>query len=247
MSAPEPTTVAPVEEVKPTDAVETMVEDPPAVTEVVDPVEASPVIDAEPPATVPPKEELKPDAKEAKEAASKNFFGKMFETVKARVIKSPKKNLQKLPETPAADAAAKEEVPDAPAVIDPKDVTVVTEPPPQQTESAAPVSAAAPVPAAVPDEAEEKPPAKEEKPASKELKAVKVGRRLSTRVGDFFKPKSKSEVTTPPKVAENPPKIDEPKPVAPLENPASEAAKVEDESNKPEVMDPVTPAIVTTA
>jgi hypothetical protein len=235
MSAPEPTAVAPVEEVKPTDAtpaVETKVEEPAAITEVVDPVvEASPVTDAEPAATEePPKEETKP---EAKEAGPKGIFRKFFETVKGRV-KSPKKEALKLP---ADDAQApKEAVPDAPAVIDPpKDDAVVPEPSPEQTESAAPVPATAPVPAAVPNEAEVKPAANEEKTALK----AKIGRRLSARVGDFFKPKSKSEVTTPLRVAENPPMIDVPEPVAPLDNPASEAAKVEEPSEPAEVTTPV--------
>jgi hypothetical protein len=49
---------------------------------------------------------------------------------------------------------------------------------------------------------------------------VKVGRRLSSRVNEFFRPK-KLDATTPAKVDENPPKIDEPAPVAPLENPAT--------------------------
>lgn len=60
---------------------------------------------------------------------------------------------------------------------------------------------------------------KEEKP-----KSPKVGRRLSARVGDFFKPKHK-EPAVPAKVVEAedaPPKIEEPTPVAPLENPAAE-------------------------
>ena len=61
---------------------------------------------------------------------------------------------------------------------------------------------------------------KEEKP-----KSPKIGRRLSARVGDFFKPKPKAEHNTPPKVEENPPKIEEPTPVAPLENPAAEATE----------------------
>jgi len=52
---------------------------------------------------------------------------------------------------------------------------------------------------------------------------VKVGRRLSSRVGELFKSK-KIESTVPAKVDENPPKIDEPAPVAPLENPASTTA-----------------------
>lgn len=60
---------------------------------------------------------------------------------------------------------------------------------------------------------------KEEKP-----KSPKVGRRLSARVGDFFKARTKSEVPVPAKVEENPPKIEEPTPVAPLENPAAEEA-----------------------
>lgn len=62
----------------------------------------------------------------------------------------------------------------------------------------------------------------------KENKAAKVGRRLSARVNEIlFKSKAK-EVSTPAKVDEHPPKIDEPAPVAPLENPASsEAAPAE--------------------
>ena len=51
---------------------------------------------------------------------------------------------------------------------------------------------------------------------------MKVGRRLSSRVGELFKSR-KVEPTAPPKVDENPPKIDEPAPVAPLENPATTA------------------------
>jgi hypothetical protein len=50
--------------------------------------------------------------------------------------------------------------------------------------------------------------------------AVKVGRRLSSRVGEFFKAK-KFENTTQAKVDENPPTIDKPEPVAPLEHPAT--------------------------
>ena len=52
--------------------------------------------------------------------------------------------------------------------------------------------------------------------------AVKVGRRLSSRVNELFKSR-KVEAATQPKVDENPPKIDEPTPVAPLENPATAA------------------------
>lgn len=64
---------------------------------------------------------------------------------------------------------------------------------------------------------------KEEK-KEKENKAAKVGRRLSARVGDLFRSKPKTELSTPAKVDEHPPVIDEPAPVAPLENPASSEA-----------------------
>jgi hypothetical protein len=53
-------------------------------------------------------------------------------------------------------------------------------------------------------------------------KKAKVGRRISARVTDFFKIK-KQEVNTPAKVDENPPVIDEPAPLPPLENPATDA------------------------
>ena len=81
---------------------------------------------------------------------------------------------------------------------------------------------------------------KEEKPP----KSPKIGRRLSARVGDFFKPKHK-EPAVPAKVAEAedaPPKIEEPAPVAPLENPAAEAeaapAPAEEATPAPAVEEP---------
>ena len=68
---------------------------------------------------------------------------------------------------------------------------------------------------------------KEEKTEEKP-KSPKVSRRLSARVGDFFKIKPHKEAHVPAKVdeaeADAPPKIDEPAPVAPLENPAADAA-----------------------
>lgn len=89
------------------------------------------------------------------------------------------------------------------------------------------------------------------------MKALKVTRRLSARVGGFFKSKPKEEHAVPPKVDENPPKIDEPTPVAPLENPATEAtpetpaAPVEAEKavEEPKPVDttPVAPVVAATA
>ena len=78
-------------------------------------------------------------------------------------------------------------------------------------------------------------------------KKLKIGRRLSARVGDFFRPKAKTEITTPAKVDEHPPVIDEPKAIAPLENPAtSEAAKVEESAKRVEAPAPV-PVVAATA
>jgi len=78
---------------------------------------------------------------------------------------------------------------------------------------------------------------------------------LSARVGEFFKPKSR-EVSHPAKVDEAPPKIEEPTPVAPLENPAADAvpaavgqSKKEEvkETNEPPKIVEATPAPVVAA
>ena len=70
---------------------------------------------------------------------------------------------------------------------------------------------------------------------------MKVGRRLSARVGDFFKSKPKAEVHTPAKVDEYPPVITAVHPVGPLENPATEGPKAE-EGAKVEASAPVVAA-----
>lgn len=58
------------------------------------------------------------------------------------------------------------------------------------------------------------------------VKAQKVSRRLSSRVGDLFKPKPKKEAApAPAKVEEAAPKIEEPAPVAPLETEAAPATE----------------------
>ena len=66
------------------------------------------------------------------------------------------------------------------------------------------------------------------------MKAAKVGRRLSARIGTLFRAKSsKDEASHPAKVEEHPPKIEEPAPVAPLENPASEGEAKKEETPAP--------------
>jgi hypothetical protein len=82
---------------------------------------------------------------------------------------------------------------------------------------------------------------KEEKKESRS----KFTRRLSARVGELFK-KSKSEVPTPAKVDEYPPVIDEPTPVAPLENPASGSSVPAETPAEPSEPQPVEPTITAT-
>lgn len=87
----------------------------------------------------------------------------------------------------------------------------------------------------------------QEEKKEKENKAAKVGRRLSSRVGDLFRSKPKTELSTPAKVDEHPPVIDEPAPVAPLENPASsEPAPTEPAAPTTEETVPAEPALAAT-
>jgi hypothetical protein len=89
--------------------------------------------------------------------------------------------------------------------------------------------------------------------------AAKVTRRLSARVGDLFKSKPKHDhEARSPKVDEEPPKLDEPTPAAPLENPAEDATteaaaveetpktelKTEEAPKTEEVAAPVAPVVV---
>lgn len=81
----------------------------------------------------------------------------------------------------------------------------------------------------------------------KDVKATKVSRRISARVTDFFKIK-KQEVNTPAKVDENPPVIDEPTPLPPLENPATDApASTEPPAEASEPAPAVAPVIAAAA
>ena len=87
----------------------------------------------------------------------------------------------------------------------------------------------------------------EKKPEKRDARqtAAKVGRRLSSRVGELFRPK-KTEASTQAKVDENPPKIEEHTPVAPLENPAAEETPAPAEEPKTEVP-PAAPVVAATA
>jgi hypothetical protein len=220
MSAPESAVVAPV------NAVEEVV-NPETTPAVVDPEVKVPAAVAEDAVTGeaveatatedPAKSETKAEDENKKEVPPKspNFLSKLLSGFKgekkAKVPKSPKKEKKK----EEVEATATEEAPKETSATEApvEAVETVKEAEPAVTETAeVPVVAVA---EEVKKEVREPP------------RGLKVGRRLSARVGDFFKPKPKTEVTTPAKVDEYPPKIDQPEPVAPLENPASEEAKVE--------------------
>jgi len=154
---------------------------------------------------------------------------------------------------PAADEPAKDEATPAPEAAEPvkaeeTPVEAVKETEPATETVAAEPSSTTEAPAAKEEKVDQ--PEKEEEKKETTPKAIKVGRRLSSRVGHFFKPKQKEDVATPAKVDENPPKIDEPAPVAPLENPVEnkteEAVAPTDESKSIEAA-PAAPVVAAAA
>jgi hypothetical protein len=193
-------------------------DDTPAVTETpAVAVEETPATAQETPATEEQKDEAKPVETE-KRPKSPGLLAKLIAPFKndkkAKAPKSPKKEKKKEEvETPATEEAPKPvETPAVAADTAAEHPKEVSEPVKETETSAAETTAAAAV--------EEAP--KEEKKEDRH-RAAKFTRRLSARVGDLFK-KSRSEVPTTAKVDEHPPKIDEPTPVAPLENPATETS-----------------------
>jgi len=139
----------------------------------------------------------------------------------------------------ASEAPATEETPAEP-VAEPAqpDPNAVTSDPPAET-AAEPVAAETDAP--------KKEVKEEKKPEKRDTKqsAVKVGRRLSARVTDLFKPK-KAESSTSAKVDEHPPVIEEHSPVAPLEHPAVGDAPAPAEEPKSEVH-PAAPVVAAAA
>jgi len=125
------------------------------------------------------------------------------------------------PEEPPAPEPAVEEAP-APAS------------PVKETETPAPAESEAPVPETTAEEPKKGDDKKEEKEEKGSRSPLKIGRRLSARVGDLFKTTKSKEVNTPVKVDEAPPKIEEPTPVAPLENPAADSTPATAEVPKKE-------------
>lgn len=103
--------------------------------------------------------------------------------------------------------------------------------PVKETETAAPVEPEGPAPEPTVEEPKKEEEKKEEKEERAARSPVKIGRRLSARVGEFFKSKPK-DVSPPAKVDEAPPKIEEPTPVAPLENPAANSTPAAAEESK---------------
>ena len=155
-----------------------------------------------------------------------------------------------------ASADAKSEEPPAPEPV--VEETPVPAEPVKETEVPAPAeSAEAPVPETTTEEPKKEDDKKDEKEEKITRSPLKIGRRLSARVSDLFKPSKSKEVNHPVKVDEAPPKIEEPAPVAPLENPAADSApgKVEEpkkeetkEANEPpKIIDAAPAPVIATA
>jgi hypothetical protein len=78
---------------------------------------------------------------------------------------------------------------------------------------------------------------------------VKLGRRISVGISNtlhFLTPKARSDVSTPAKVDENPPQIDNPDPVAPLDV-AQESAAAPVAEEAPKTIDPSPPVVAAAA
>ena len=131
--------------------------------------------------------------------------------------------------------------------------------PVEETETApAPAESDAPVPQTTEPESEggivKKEEVKEVVNKVKGTSPLRVARRLSVRVGELFKG-GKKEVDTPAKVDEEPPKIEEPTPVAPLENPAADSTpangkkpqETEAANEPPKIIDASPPPVAATA
>jgi hypothetical protein len=205
---------------------------PPAVESQVAPVEELPASVPAVEAIIPAedvvtevKEEDKPEVVTKNTLLTRLF--KPFSFSKVKMPKSPKKEKEDVQTSKEASTEATD--------------TTAAEVPAEVTESSAEVveskdtEAAPTATAPVVSEAEDAAPLKV-------TKAIKVGRRLSARVGDLFKynKTNTAEVVSTPKVDECPPLIETVQPAAPLEYPAPEVA--------PEVKPAdVTPAITATA
>jgi len=218
---------APVEQTKPVEVLETpavlaagepaKVEETPVITETpAAVVEETPATGApDTPATEDQKEEVKttetPKGRKSPSLLSK-IIAPFKSDKKSKAPKSPKKEKKKEEvETPALEETPKPE--ETLAATD-----VAAEPPKEVSEPVKETETPA-AEASVPAEASVAAEATGEK---KEERKYKFSRRLSARVGDLFKKKSEAPTTA--RVDELPPKIDEPTPVAPLENPATDAS-----------------------
>jgi len=226
----QPTTVDVADIVVPAAVEPAKPDESPAVTETPAPVVEETPQETPAAGTEDQKEAAKP-AETEKAPKGPGILAKLIAPFnKKRGPKSPKR---KEAETPVEEAPKPEETPaTAEAVAEaPNDVTE----PVKESETPA-----VDTPAVVAEPKEEK--KEKEKGSSK----IKFTRRMSAVVGDYFR-KNKSDVPATAKVDEHPPKIDEPTPVAPLENPASESSVPAVTPAEPsEPAKPVEPALAAT-
>jgi hypothetical protein len=217
------------------------------------PVEQTPVDVAEAPAA-PVEETLKVEAAVIPPAEAEKKTPKLLARILAP-FKGDGKKAEKKEKSPKSPKKKKKGETEAAATSGEESSKEETEPPKEAKEvEPAPVKEPeTPAPVAETSTAHDEAKKEEKKDEKKDTnaKATKLGRRISARVGDFFKVKPKTEVASAAKVDEHPPKIDQPAPVAPLENvteAAGEASAAETETAKPvEPAPAVTPVVAAAA
>jgi hypothetical protein len=220
------------------------------------------------PATTPatdPKEakgaDVPNEAPKEHRPKSPSIFTRLLNLTAKAGEKFPRpKRKEKMPkeETPVSAAedpvvAAEEPSPDGVKPED-KPVTELNEvipadPVTEIVEAPAPVEPEAPVPQTTSEEVQPKDEGGDAKPSKS-----RVNRRLSSRITSLFTTPHKRRAEPPAKLNEAPPKIDEPTPVAPLENPAADSTpdadqpKRDEEVNEPPKIIDATPSpVVATA
>lgn len=193
----------------------------------------------------PVKEEVKPvksETQKEERPKSPNAFIKFFASIKDKAKGSPKSPKKEKKESeadaPVAEDSPKEEVLTAePTVATPKAEDALVADPVKGTEAITAVPATAEA-AGV-----------KKRDERKEDGISKPKKRLSSFIPNF-RSKSKSEALTPAKVDENPPKIEEPTPVAPLTHPTSAPAaeaKPQDATTDTTPAAPVNPVVAAAA
>jgi hypothetical protein len=259
------TEVTPVVEPSPETVAETSapVPDAPKDVKVEEPTKAeTPAVTttaAEPSSASDPKESDKP-AESSKEDPPKS---PRFNFGFLKFGRDKKKEKEKAPAPAAEEPAVPTEEPSpADAKPEEKPEGAPADPVKEIETTPAPAESEAPVPQTTQEELKNGDAPKEEKKdvrAHTAKSALKFGRRISSHIthfADIFVPK-RTQADSPAKVDEEPPKIKEPTPVAPLENPAADSTpatgeeprkeEIKEANEPPKIIDSTPAPVVATA